>query len=596
MKTLIEVPETVAAIRDLMREASYSDALLYPEGVKELDRFVLLLRGDDRIHAEVYRLWALCLKSEILDYYADYAGALQAVQKDGEAIEEQMKNGAGADGKEQQLLRQKLWVLCFYAHCFYRRSSPASYKRAMELLELTRKVLEKRFPETGPEPSYGLRARIAYSLGQVNRQMGRVIVARKEFVTAVECTRKRLEAKMKKYNGAMHEKIRTREQRFANFVTAKTFSFGLTWAANNEGALQRARGSAAAGFTMFLSTNDEVHKTYSKVMYAQILRSLSPPARGGREICPDLQEAIRLLKSVAEDEKSALRIVPHFFMRARYEYARALFLANHLSEAEKETKEIYRGKLTKERHRVAAGALLVRILASQHRNKEAMEVSDELYGLIKSQKTESRTGESKQLPAESGLDVPSRIEILISRAEALMKLDAPDFEEIDLCLMQARELSKENPVSLAVCALHRSRFYALQRQTENAKRSLEEWYQSGSSIESGLLRQLAEDIRGEIEALEEDLTVRLSDLRSKKYKGVEKILQRWAIRSLYGEFGADYLNEKNVKALLGMSAENVRQWQRKLDYNPNPQSGPTKRRRAAAETGNTDAAGNEESV
>ncbi|MBS1986101.1 MAG: hypothetical protein JST16_18215 [Bdellovibrionales bacterium] len=577
MKTFVEVPAGVVVIRDLMREASYSDPRLYPEGVHELDRFVHSLHGSDNPDAPVYRLWALCLKSEILDYNAKYDDALKTVKEDGGAIEHQMRDAAAVDRKEGRLTRQKLWVLCFYAHCFYRTSTTAGYKRAMDLLALARKVLDSHFPESGLEPCFGLRARIAYSLGQVNRQMGLVTAARKEFVTSVECTRKRLEAKLKKYSGPMNEKTRLREQRFANFVTAKTFSFGLTWAANNEGALQRARGSAAAGLTMFLSTNDEVHKAYAKVMYAQILRSLSPPADSRLGVSPDLQEALQLLESVVKDPKTALRIVPQFFMRARYEYARALFLAGQLTEAEAETAEIYGADAAKDRHRVTAGALLIRILCSQGRTQNAVEVSDELYELINAGGKGS-VDDVGRPNSNSTLDNPSKIEILLTRAETLMRLQAPPFSQIDSCLQQARELSKENPVSLAVCALQRSRFYALQEQTEYAKRSLQEWEHLGKLIESGLLRQLALDIRAEIEALESDLTLRLSDLEAKGYRGVEELVQRWAIRSLYAKFGADYLTDKHVQGFLGMSRENVRLWQKKLNYHPNPSSGPKNRR------------------
>ncbi|MBL8293515.1 MAG: hypothetical protein JNN08_16835 [Bryobacterales bacterium] len=556
----VQIPQEVARIRDRLREADYSGSWLLETGVPALRDFILQLKnaGEHLLGANVHRLWAQCLQAEILDYYARYDDALQVLEEDGRKLARALQRRDLLSDKDKPLLRQQLWTVSFYSHCYYRQER---YQKAEELLKLVRRELDTRLPVSQDEPSFGLRARVAYSLGQVYRQMGSVGPARREFLSSVEFTRKRLESKLEKHKD--NHLVRLREQKFANYVTAKVFSFGLTWAANNEGSLQRARGSAGAGFTLFLSTRDEVHTAYAKVMYAQILRSLAPPTRATGSVSLDLQEALTLLAPLAELD-SPLRLVPRFLMRARYEYARALLLAGRVSDAESVARDLHEKSQQQPRHFVNSGVLLLRTLSEANRLDDAVSVSDTLVA-----KAENHRLEGAILA-----------EIKISRAELLMKLPAVDFDQIDQCLSEAENLARENPVSRAVCALHRARWRALQGQIDKATQELRKWEQMGKTIENGLLRQMAKEISTQVEGLESVLRITPEDLeRGTKLDGVIDMVHRWAIGRLYSRFGDAYKDEQNVQELLGYGKGAVTTWEKKLNYFP----GGKRQRRSKSE-------------
>lgn len=558
----VQIPQEVARIRDRLREADYSGSWLLETGVPALRDFILQLKnaGEHLLGANVHRLWAQCLQAEILDYYARYDDALQALDDDGRKLARALQRRDLLGDKDKPLLRQQLWTVSFYSHCYYRQGR---YQKAEELLKLVRRELDTRLPVSQDEPSFGLRARVAYSLGQVYRQMGSVGPARREFLSSVEFTRKRLESKLEKYKAQEFHLVRLREQKFANYVTAKVFSFGLTWAANNEGSLQRARGSAGAGFTLFLSTRDEVHTAYAKVMYAQILRSLAPPTRATGSVSLDLQEALTLLAPLAEPN-SPLRLVPRFLMRARYEYARALLLAGRVCDAESVARDLHEKSQQQPRHFVNSGVLLLRTLSEANRLHDAVSVSDTLVA-----KAEDHRLEGAILA-----------EVKISRAELLMKLPEVDFEQVDQCLTEAENLARENPVSRAVCALHRARWRALQGHIDKATQELRKWEQMGKTIENGLLRQMAKEISTEVEGLESVLRITPEDLeRGTKLDGVIDMVHRWAIGRLYSRFGEAYKDEQNVQDLLGYGKGAVTTWEKKLNYFP----GGKRQRRSKSE-------------
>lgn len=113
------------------------------------------------------------------------------------------------------LLRQQLWTLVFYAHCHYRA---VRMQDAQTLLLGIRSCLDEHLPldaTNRDEPSYGIRARVCYSLGQVARQMSDVGKAREEFIGAITFTKKRLADKVRK---AVNR--RDLEQNHANYAFA----------------------------------------------------------------------------------------------------------------------------------------------------------------------------------------------------------------------------------------------------------------------------------------------------------------------------------------------------------------------------------------
>ncbi len=519
---------------------------------------------------EIYYLWSLCLQAEIHDYYGDKDLAREVLKEDGRLLK-QMLN-AGELGLERDtlafskaLLRQQLWTLVFYAHCFYREEL---YEEALKLLDDIWLQLERRLPldkaSNSDEPSYGLRARVCYSRGQVKRQMSDIPGVRKEFMDAIEFTGQRLSRKMHDYRGEEYASVRLREQRYASYFVAKANSFGLAWASYNSGELNRARAAAAGACALLTATEDDVHKEYAQVMYAQILTAKSRPVQPGQKIGTKLEEAFDILNGLVKNKKSALRMIPKFLARAQYALASALFASGKYDEAEDEATIIYGNTKEGSRWYLECMALLIRILLKKGNGCKAREYSVQFLDLAEKSESQNARAEAQLCKAEVLLDTKTILE-------------QEDLDEIDKALKEAEKLWVSNPLSTTICHLHRARWFVLKKNPNAARRELAFWKAAEPNIEQGYVRELARNVEAEIAGFDDDLLIiSPQDLQPEIVRGeivrgfdrVERKLQRWAIRYLYSLYGKDYLKKGNPQRILHRSDRTIREWLEDLEFDP----------------------------
>jgi hypothetical protein len=555
----IPVPEELFEVSNRLRQANYKGEWK-EQAIPKLEQFARTLKARTSLACEdeIYYLRSLCLQAEIHDYYGDYDLARLALQESGQALEKKLNDDElGVPSQtlvfSKSLLRQQLWALIFYAHSLYR---DGRYKDALTLLEYKiRGQLDRHLPlntkSNADEPSYGLRARLAYSLGQVKRQMADIRGVRDEFMSAIEFTRKRLLAKIEIYRGDEFASVRLREKRYSSYFIAKAFAFGLSWASYNSGQLDRARAAAAAGCALLETTEDELHKAYAQVMYAQILTAKTLPVEPGRKIPVELQEAFEILQRLVERPESALRKIPKFLARAQYALVGALFSSGQYDKAEILAKAIYESTEQHSRWHLECMALLVRILLKKGSINDARRYSDELSALTR-EKTASQN---------------ARAEALLCHAEILLKAKI-NLDEIDKALTEAQTLWAANPLSTVICHLHRARLYVLKKNSAAAQNELSVWRASEQQIEQGYVRELAKNVAEEIAELDDRFVITPRDVRRLSFDGVEEELKRWAIRYLYSQCGEDYLKNGNPERILGRGASTIRLWQRELDFYP----------------------------
>lgn len=548
----IPVPQELFEASRRLREANHSGEWK-EQAVSQLEQFAqaLTTRRPFSTEDEIYYLWSLCLQAEIHDYYGDYDLARLVLKATGPELEAKMNaDELGVSARTLKfsgsLLRQQLWTLVFYAHCFYR---DGRYKEAQDLLEnRIRGQLDRHLPLNTDEPSYGLRARVSYSLGQVKRQQADIAGVREEFMKSIEFTRKRLLAKLD-----LHSKLEVvcqREKRYSNYFLAKAFAFGLAWASYNSGELDRARTSAAAGCALLEATEDEVYKAYAQVMYAQILIAKTPPIKPGQPNPPELQEAFSILQDLVEKPESALRRIPKFLARAQYALAGALFASGQYDRAESLAKTIYESTAKGSRWHLDCAALRIRILLRQEKIEEARRCSDEFLDLV----------HEKNMPQNA------RAEALLCRAEVLLKSKS-NLEEIEKALNEAQALWVGNPLATVLVHLHRARLHVLQKNASAAHHELSQWKASERRIEQGYVHELARDVANEIAGINNSFIITAQDMKG-GYDSIEDDLKRWAIRLLYSQCGKDYLKNGNPQRILRKSPRTIREWQQKLDFDP----------------------------
>ncbi|HEX3091048.1 MAG TPA: hypothetical protein VHW72_00420 [Candidatus Angelobacter sp.] len=519
---------------------------------------------------EIYYLWSLCLQAEIYDYYGDKDRAREVLKEDGPLLRRMLE--ADELGLERDtltpskaLLRQRLWALVFYAHCFYRDER---YEEALKLLNGIWLQLERHLPldkvSNPDEPSFGLRARVCYSRGQVKRQMSDIHGVRKEFMDAIEFTRQRLLTKMDAYPGEKYANVRLREQRYSTYFLAKANCFGLAWASYNSGELNRARAAAAGGCALLAATEDDLHKEYAQVMYAQILTAKTRPVQPEQKTGPKLEEAFEILKRLVEDKNGALRTIPKFLARAQYALASTLFASGKYDKAEAEATAIYRNTKEGSRWHRECMALLIRIFLKKGNFGKARDYSDQFLALT--EKSESQN---------------ARAEAWLCKAEVLLKtttsLDNEYLLEIDKALTKAEALWAANPLSTTICHLHRARLFVLKKNPSAARKELAFWKAVEPHIEQGYVHELARNVEAEIAGFDDDLLIiSPQDLQPEIVRGVtvwgldrvERRLRRWAIRYLFSLYGEDYLNKGNPQRILNRSDRRIREWLQDLEFDP----------------------------
>jgi tetratricopeptide (TPR) repeat protein len=573
----IKPPEEFFEAHVRLREADYRGPWLRETGLKCIEKYATD-QGHHKTKSttdEIYYLWALCLQAEIYDYYGEYDEARGVLEIEGARLLQDMKNkilGAQHEGlPSRPLLRQQLWALILWAHCHYRRYRMPDLETAQQMLVDIRKQIEHYFPlgagTKQEEPSFGLRARVCYSLGQVARQMSD-LGAREEFISAICFTRKRLLAKTEKASDFLD-----REQKYANYIIAKAFSFGLAWASYQCGELQRALGAAAAGSALLRTTNDDVHASFAQVMYAQILSDTADvTSADGLE---RIAEAIGVLEPLADQERSPLKTIPKFLGRAQYTLARVYFIAGRHKEAEKLTRDVSGAQKSGSRWHIECATLLVRLLLAQEKFKEACEQSNVLMEL-----------------KENGTD-GQRMEALLCRAEVLMQSGSKSYGEIVTALQQAETLAQGNPLATAVCSLQRVRYYIVIGNKDLAREEMSKWDIRKHAIEHHYVFRLAEDVKRQLSAADHRLIILPEDLapaihdgsfrrgdkngqkdrktRKKKvgaYGIVDRKAKEWLIRQLYARYGDRYLLDENPDRFLGVTKTAVEDWQRKIKFNP----------------------------
>ena len=573
-KSRFPIPEQLfRRVSKLLRTAKYDAPLLRDEALPALEKFCReLLQSKGTAAAKysqatlqyfteresIYYLWALCLQAELQDYAGRPKDAHRLLAKIGPELETLMKDGRlgiSANRFSKRLLRQQLWTLVFWSHCHYRdEKSPKHLMAARSLLlQIPKLVKNKLVPESEKqpsEPSYGLLARVSYSLGQVYRQMSDVNSVRREFMAAIEFTRKRLQEKARKYTNNRLNVLR--EQAYAKYVIAKAYSFGLAWASYNSGELHRARMSAASGCTLLETTGDTVHTAYAQVVYAGVLSAVSRPVRPGADLPPELQEALSLLRPLVNENTSPLKNVDRLLARARYTLAEALHAAGFHDEAKEQANIIYEASEAGSRWHLECGVLLVNLHLEKKDYAEARKQSTELMRLINE-------------PGSAPGDV--RVKVLFCHADVLLRMKVMDNNEIQGHLDEARELAQNSPLLMALFHLHQARCYRRKGMIEAARGELSKWRMMESNIEHGYVKELADRVRQEMDEADDNLVVESAALYEKGFESVESLYKEWLIRRLHARCPSSPSDEECYR-ILGIGRRGVEKWMKKIKFNP----------------------------
>jgi tetratricopeptide (TPR) repeat protein len=268
---------------------------------------------------ERLRLKGASVSFEVAEYFGHYDEATRYLEQEGPRAVECLRDlvdGARISEEEIRILhKRRIWVAMAYAGGLYRHED---YTKALEVLKGCTDAV--RVLDPAGEDLFGTRARLAYSVGQVYRQLHRHEDARRRFEDAVFFANRRFTVKTAYADlpGCAARSVDGRrdfvqDRMLAHWTIGKSMALGLGWIAYTTGALSSANMLISAGYALLRPTRDGVHRAYATLLLGAVRR-----ARAGDDV-EQLQRAITLMEDAAE----GLARHPTYTLHASYELALA---------------------------------------------------------------------------------------------------------------------------------------------------------------------------------------------------------------------------------------------------------------------------------
>jgi tetratricopeptide (TPR) repeat protein len=497
-----------------------------PEGVLERchalirqGTFTLDLLGDVQRYGPQWtrftrpeeRLLGAIVSAEILDYYGRYRDA-EKVLSDYHYNFDSMLASLKRPG-DRKHVKRRLWVILGHAQTHYRAER---YGDARAILADCATVL--RDIDQHEEKFFGTRARLATSMGQVQRQLGEYDDAVRYLTASITFAHRRFcqktgfaeltnpDAKTATRFSAADAQIFLANEKLAHWTIGKSLALGTGWIHYARGRLADAGMCLGAGAALLRPLQDSVHRAYCKLLMSAVTRA---------KYAPDQKRLESILESI-KDAALGLSKHPLYRVRSHYELAVAHLHLNKLRDAATEIHQL--------------NASITEASGMAYRSERWECSSLVLQSRLK--RLEDKKDEAVQL-AENALKVAAhkdqrscKVEALIACAEALkLRHQRNDLERAVLYLQEARSSDEFNPKTAAVCTLHLCDVHRAQKKEDSARSELGRWRREYAPIvEHGFVRHFAAKIEEESHS---EIVVRLrgTDLRANKNL-VEGVLVR----------------------------------------------------------------------
>ncbi len=432
------------------------------------------------METEIQYLLCVCLLSEIQDHFGLYSPAYQVILQSGELCYDSFATISGPLNRTaKKLLRQRCWTTSFYANARYRRGE---LRRSEDILLRSLEVLDQWLPirrELGMadgETTFGVRARIAYSLGRNYLLLHQFPDARQRFTEAITNQQARLDRKLRLNEEPAIEKV------FATYFAGKCFAFGLGQVSIDAGELQRAMASVSLGRTLMETTDDTVHQAYAKILFTQIVRR-SARRRSGQE---EMLDAEKMLLEV--DQSGVFDNQPRFQFRLQLELSKVMLAAGNVDGAAVRVDKIRKIESLTKNQRLQAEVQASRIERARGDFDEAFRLANEAVKKAGENEVGAKAagliaeGEALRMRAEkTGNDEAARQDYLSRASES--------FEA-------AHKLDKKNVQNRLACDLHLAYCAALARDSAKFHEHKEKWetFKRHHSPEDGFIQDLAQDV------------------------------------------------------------------------------------------------------
>lgn len=441
------------------------------------------------------------------------------------------------DDKKRHLIREKILFCTSRGHELKRRGDTSGARKLFDwLYDFTLNKVQ-----TDEFPCYGTLANISYHLGAVHRILERHDQAEEMYTQALNF---------------YYERSKRRQGDLDDFfwVTrriAMCIGLGFGWLSLTRGHLRRAENALSTARTMLARVPNNVITFYIELLYGIIKR-----CRAGRNEA-QLKDAIDSLEVALDNFKTRH---PRYAARACWELALAFNQRGDFRRADEylNLMGVYEAQKMNPKWRTNMHVLRSRIQRNLEHFPEAL---SEVEAAM-----EWATQCEEILPRIDAL--MTRGELHLVRAQRTDEGDATfsaardDFEH-GLQLLQEQQRDKKdlghssNPKIAAVCVLRIAQCCLGQGHEAEARKFFDKWTLLQPNVEHGWVRELATDVKSELDRRSEDFSISSQDHTKWKYADRVAELRSWLLsRALQHSHN----NWSDAAKLIGVERATLYQW------------------------------------
>jgi len=438
---------------------------------------------------------------------------------------------------KQMVLEKVLYCAC-YGNELRRRGQPEAAAQLFDwLLTFTTETLA-----TSNFLCLGTRARLSYHLGYVYRVLERHSQAEAKFTQTLDL----LFERAKTHKDDSDRLLITRRQ-------AMAVGIGYGWINATRGFLQRAENALSTARSLLAGINDPVVPSFIELLYGSIKRCRAGTNR------TKLERAVESMKVAKRSfEKQGHR---RHITRACWELSLAYNLLGNFADAEKNLKEVeqYAQTLDHAKWQINVSILRSRLLRNQGdlpgaraHAEDAVRRAVERKSVLPLTDAYITRGEAFFKTIEAGESSAQSYELarkdFATALEVISTLKGKD-KNFDL---------PSNPKIVAVCELRIAQCFARDGDERKARLHFATWEMLRPNVEHEWVRELAEEVKGEIEDMVHNFTISAQDPNDWNYARNVAQLRSWLLSQSLRHTNRNYSAAAN---LIGVKRGTLYQWQ-----------------------------------
>lgn len=529
--------------RDLARELSHFIDAEEPRIREEIGR-----GGEPGKQGELLLLKSFAMCSEVFQQFG-LADEAEAAAREGKKFLDYVLPLEGpcklVKTESPELLRERVRLIVDFvlAH-YYRRHR---YTTAKSIILRCRDFVEGTLREAETFPCHGTLGQIYAALGRCSRQLADTD-AEEFFARAVEHNFHRARRKFEQFpsDTEEHREARREELALATLRSGISLGLGIGWVNYAKGHLRRAlHNNLIPARVLLLNTGDELSAAYVDLILASVKRALAKEGEPGLSEAADL--ALKSYEVFKHNEHT------RYVARAAWELGLIYLHSGRLEDADAKATEVLNISRELNDRRWLCNSLI--ILSRIGRKRGQLGEADRL------------ASEAIELSGERNQRL-CRMNALIARGVTRIELGETKLARKDLT--QALGLNREpaaaddtrpiNPKIEALCCLHLARSYARDREGARAEEYLQRWKAIREEVEHRYVRDLAEEVEGEIGALEADFVIKAGASIDLNYKKHLRALQKFLIDQAKN----DSSEKQKVASKLGITRQALYEWEKEI--------------------------------